>query len=192
MRTLKSKLQYCYADYIEAWYTIFLHQTIDFSHSWFINFDNKFKSPFPFWFLHWWEKHGPVAEILPLQVHEVTKYFSSRYTLKESELFFPNQLIFIANYKIPWILKWSYNVNWENKVLFRQFSVKWWYKFKVERIAEYVYRDYPPPVASQKPTQKPSSSSTSHSSLQVEGKSKTELQEIARQLIIQASQMRPC
>ncbi|CAL8992097.1 unnamed protein product, partial [Prunus brigantina] len=47
LKALKSKLQFNYSDYIEAWYSIFLHQSEDFSHSWFINFDNKFKSPFP-------------------------------------------------------------------------------------------------------------------------------------------------
>ncbi|CAL2257031.1 unnamed protein product [Prunus armeniaca] len=73
------------------------------------------------------------------------------------------------------------------QVFSRQFSVKWWDKFKVDRIAEYVYRDFPQIADPPKP--KPSSSNgTSQSSLQVEG-SKSELQEIARQLIIQASQM---
>ncbi|XP_008223327.1 PREDICTED: uncharacterized protein LOC103323141 [Prunus mume] len=34
LKTLQSsKLQYNYSDYIEAWYTIFLHQSEDFSHS---------------------------------------------------------------------------------------------------------------------------------------------------------------
>ncbi|CAL8990427.1 unnamed protein product [Prunus brigantina] len=48
LKTLQSKLQYNDSDYIEAWYSIFLHQSEDFSHSWFINFDNKFKTPFPY------------------------------------------------------------------------------------------------------------------------------------------------
>lgn len=65
LKTLQSNLQYCYADYIEAWYTIFLHQTVDFSHSWFINFDSKFNSPFPFWFLHWWESMVQLLKFLP-------------------------------------------------------------------------------------------------------------------------------
>ncbi|CAL9021907.1 unnamed protein product [Prunus brigantina] len=37
LKTLQSKLQYNYSDYIEAWYSIFLHQSEDFSHSWFIS-----------------------------------------------------------------------------------------------------------------------------------------------------------
>ncbi|CAL8991158.1 unnamed protein product [Prunus brigantina] len=54
----------------------------------------------------------------------------------------------------------------------------------VDRIATYVYNDLPQVASSKKP-----SSSTSHSSLPIEGKTKAKLQEIARQLIIQASQM---
>ncbi|CAL8993771.1 unnamed protein product [Prunus brigantina] len=69
----------------------------------------------------------------------------------------------------------------------RQFSVKWWDKFQVDRIAEYVYRDFPKATNPSKP--KPVSPVGSSHSLPIEGKSKAELQEIARQLIIQASQM---
>ena len=39
----------CY-DYIQAWTNIFLHQTSDFSHSWFITFDKSFRLNFPAWF----------------------------------------------------------------------------------------------------------------------------------------------
>ncbi|CAL9004305.1 unnamed protein product, partial [Prunus brigantina] len=59
----------------------------------------------------------------------------------------------------------------------------------VDRIAKYVYNDLPEdPIP--RPRQRPTSPADSiRSSLSVEGKSKSELQEIARQLIIQASQM---
>ncbi|CAL2257673.1 unnamed protein product [Prunus armeniaca] len=186
LKTLQSKLQYNYSDYIEAWYSIFLHQSEDFSHSWFINFDNKFKSPLPFWFLHWWEKHGPVDEILPISVHELIRHYTKKVKFSKVDLFFPKQLLFIARYKVPWILKWSYKVARDTtRVLARQFSVKWWDKFEVDRIAKYVYNDLP-----QEPIPHPiSPTGSTRSSLSVEGKSKTELQEIARQLIIQASQM---
>ncbi|CAL8118498.1 unnamed protein product [Prunus armeniaca] len=185
LKTLQSKLQYNYSDYIEAWYSIFLHQSEDFSHSWFINFDNKFKSPFPFWFLHWWEKHGPVDEILPISVHELIRHYTKKAKFAKNDLFFPKPMLFVAKYKVPWILKWSYKVDKDTRVLARQFSVKWWDKFEVERIAKYVYNDLP-----QEPIQHPvSPTGSTRSSLSVEGKSKSELQEIARQLIIQASQM---
>ncbi|CAL9010717.1 unnamed protein product [Prunus brigantina] len=143
LKSLKSKLQYNYSDYIEAWYSIFLHQTEDFSHSWFINFDNKFKSPFPCWFLHWWEKHGPVDEILPVSVHELIRHFTKKAKFSNVDLFFPKQLLFVARYKVPWILKWSYKVTKDTRIFARQFSVKWWDKFEVDRIAKYVYNDLP-------------------------------------------------
>ena len=64
-KTLKSNTLCSYVDYIDAWSKILLHQTKDFSHSWFINFDSKFRSPFPTWFFTWWEKHGPIIDLLP-------------------------------------------------------------------------------------------------------------------------------
>ncbi|KAI5314568.1 hypothetical protein L3X38_043744 [Prunus dulcis] len=69
-----------------------------------------------------------------------------------------------------------------------QFSVKWWDKFKVDRIAYYVYRDFPQLVNPPKP-QPVSPVGSTHSSLSIEGKSKYELKELARQLMLQAFQM---
>ncbi|KAI5348483.1 hypothetical protein L3X38_001370 [Prunus dulcis] len=185
LKLLQSQLQYNYADYIDAWYTIFLHQSEDFSHSWFINFDNKFKCSFPYWFLHWWEKHGPVEEILPVSVLQLIHHYTKKAKFSAVDLFFPKQLLFIARYKVPWILKWSYRVTKDVRIFARQFSVKWWDKFEVERIARYVYNDLPV-----EPVPLPVSPSASvRSSLSVEGKSKAELREIATQLLRQASQM---
>ncbi|KAI5324510.1 hypothetical protein L3X38_033583 [Prunus dulcis] len=120
-------------------------------------------------------------------MQDLVNYFTNKNKFKESELFFPNLLHFVAKYKVPWILKWSYQVKWETRVLSRQFSIKWWDKFKLERIADYVYADFPP-VRNPQPEKK-SSPATLHSSLPIEGKFKSELQEIARQLMLQASQM---
>ncbi|KAI5337407.1 hypothetical protein L3X38_016678 [Prunus dulcis] len=185
LKLLQSKLQYNYSDYIDAWYTIFLHQSEDFSHSWFINFDNKFKCSFPYWFLHWWEKHGPVDEILPVSVLELILHYTKKAKFSKVELFFPKQLLFLARYKVPWILKWSYRITKDARIFARQFSVKWWDKFEVDRIAKYVYNDLP--IA---PMPRPiSPTGSTRSSLSVDGKSKVELQELARQLILQAFQM---
>ncbi|BBG97758.1 hypothetical protein Prudu_006979, partial [Prunus dulcis] len=181
LKVLQSKLQYNYSDYIDARYTIFLHQSEDFTHSWFINFDNKFKCSFPYWFLHLWEKHGPVDEILPVLVHELIRRYTKTAKFSKFDLFFPKQLLFIATYKVPWILKWSYRITKDARIFARQFSVKWWDKFEVQRIARYVYNDL-----SAKP-QATSPTGSVRSSLSVEGKSKSD--EIARQLIIQASWM---
>ncbi|CAL8114377.1 unnamed protein product [Prunus armeniaca] len=71
----------------------------------------------------------------------------------------------------------------DTRIFARQFSVKWWDKFEVDRIAKYVYNDLPHDSAP--PPTSPTGSTKS--SLSVEVKSKSDLQEIARQLIIQAS-----
>ena len=46
-------IPYNYHDYVDAWFKIFLYQNETFSHSWFISFDQKFKSELPTWFLRW-------------------------------------------------------------------------------------------------------------------------------------------
>ncbi|BBG93112.1 hypothetical protein Prudu_001024, partial [Prunus dulcis] len=178
-----------YPDYVEAWYYIFLHQTPEFSHSWFINFDNKFKNTeLPYWFLHWWDTHGPKSDIIPSAVLELISYFSQKYKLPERDLFFPIDLLFFTKYKLPWIMKWNYTVNWENRFFSRQFFVKWWDRFEVHRITDYVYKDFPQvPDRTPKPKHEPTSSSDTI--LTVDGKSKTELQDLAQQLLLRASQM---
>ncbi|CAL2259440.1 unnamed protein product [Prunus armeniaca] len=125
---------------------------------------------------------------MPPQITELITYFSSKTKLPERDLFFPIPLLFFTRYKIPWIMKWSYNVNWETRIFSRQFYVKWWDRFEVHRIVEYIYRDFP---KHDFPKHEPESTS-SHSSqtnLSVEGKSKAELQDMAKQLLLQASQM---
>ncbi|KAI5317139.1 hypothetical protein L3X38_036846 [Prunus dulcis] len=54
---------------------------------------------------------------------------------------------------------------------------------------DYVHLDFPPVTVPPQSAHKPSSSGSSLASFSAKGKSKAELQEIARQLIIQASQM---
>ncbi|KAI5329174.1 hypothetical protein L3X38_028571 [Prunus dulcis] len=189
LRTLPSKYQYNYADYVEAWYYIFLHQTPEFSHSWFINFDNKFKNTeLPYWFLHWWDTHGPKSDIIPSAVHELISYFTQKYKLPERDLFFPIDLLFFTKYKLPWIMKWNYKVDWETRFFSRQFFVKWWDRFEVHRITDYVYKDFPQ-ITDRTPKPKHEPTSSSDTILTVEGKSKTELQDLAQQLLIRASQM---
>ncbi|CAL9024064.1 unnamed protein product, partial [Prunus brigantina] len=191
LRTLPSKLQYNYADYVESWYYIFLHQTPDFSHSWFINFDSKFRSELPYWFLHWWDTHGPKSDIIPPPITELITYFSTKAKFPERDLFFPIPQLFFTRYKIPWIMKWSYNVNWETCIFSSQFSVKWWDRFEVHRITEYVYRDFPKdfPQPAHEHELESTSPHSSQSTLSLEGKSKSELQDMAKQLLLQASQM---
>jgi hypothetical protein len=90
----------------------------------------------------------------------------------------------MGKYKVPWILKWHYDLN--NDLVSRHFSIKWWDKFKHDRIISQVNVEFP--LARAK-LQKPTESSTSISSLPVEGKSRAELKELARHLMLQVSQM---
>ncbi|CAL9004327.1 unnamed protein product [Prunus brigantina] len=86
-----------------------------------------------------------------------------------------HRLLFIARYKVPWILKWSFKVTKDTRILARQFSVKWWDKFEVDRIAKYVYNDLPEdPIPRPRPRPTSPADST-RSSLSMEGKSKSEL-----------------
>ncbi|CAL8161230.1 unnamed protein product [Prunus armeniaca] len=145
-------------------------------------------SPYlPYWFLHWWDTHGPVSEIIPSAVTELITTFSARVKLPERDLFFPTPLLFCTRYKIPWIMKWNYHADWEKRFFSRHFSVKWWDRFEVHRISEYFYRDFPalPP----KPESKPKPSSSQSSQISTEGKSKVELRDLAKQLLLQAEEM---
>ncbi|CAL9004308.1 unnamed protein product [Prunus brigantina] len=188
--TLPSKYQYNYADYVESWYYIFLHQTLEFSHSWFINFDAKFRNELPYWFLHWWDTHGPKSDIFPPQVNELITYFAQKSKFSERDLFFPRHLLFITKYRIPWIMRWNYAVNWETPFFSRQFFVKWWDRFEVDRITEYVYRGLPQvPKPAPPPKHETSFPHSSETTLTVDGKSKAELQELAQQILLRASQM---
>jgi hypothetical protein len=85
---------------------------------------------------------------------------------------------------VPWILKWHYELH--NDLVSRHFSVKWWDKFKHDQIISQVNAEFPLAKAN---LQKPTKSSTSVSSLPIEGKYKAELKELARQLMIQISQI---
>ncbi|CAL2257316.1 unnamed protein product [Prunus armeniaca] len=141
----------------------------------------------PYWFLHWWDTHGPVSEIIPSAVTELITTFSSRVKIPERDLFFPMPLLFCTRYKIPWIMKWNYHADWEKRFFSRHFSVKWWDRFETHRISEYFARDFPalPP----KPEPKPKPSSSQSSQISTEGKSKVELKDLAKQLLLQAEEM---
>ena len=69
---------FCYYDYIEAWSKVFLYQNQTFSHSWFIQFDHKFKSQIPLWFTLWWSRFGPSNAIIPDQLKAQVTHFSKK------------------------------------------------------------------------------------------------------------------
>ncbi|KAL6286257.1 hypothetical protein ACE6H2_010647 [Prunus campanulata] len=186
---LQSGLTYNYGDYIDAWYTVLFHQHPDFSHSWFINFDAKFKPYFPCWFLQWWNIIGPCWEIIPESLRPTINYFSQKHQLTKQEKLFPMLLHFYAKYRVPWILKWSYQINWDTRILSRHYVVKWWDKVIIGKIINEVNANYPPiqmPTSSSNPVKEASPSSSNAS---LKGKSKKELTELAQQLLAQVSQM---
>lgn len=165
-----------------AWDNILLHQNEDFSHSWFLNFDSKFKSNFPIWFLKWWDKHGPSMEIIPEDLQVTFKSFIAKYKMSLEDLCFPPLLHFIAKYKIPWILKWQYEI--DKGLLVRQFFVKWWDKFQHERIISQVNIEFP---IGNKVTAKLVKKSSSN--LSIESMSKSELKAMSKQLRQRIDQM---
>jgi hypothetical protein len=94
---------------------------------------------------------------------------------------------FMGKYKVPWILKWNYEVN--SDVVTRRFSVKWWEKFNHDRIISQVNSEFPL-VNLELP--KPSRLNTfASSSLPIEGRSKSKLKELATQfkILLQEIQM---
>ena len=141
-------ITFTYHDYMEAWDKIFLHQTEDFSHSWFLNFDRRFNRQFPMWFCNWWDDHGCSYDLLPLQLQNAVTKFTTIMTLSDYEKRFSPTLQFMAKYKIPWILKWQYKIEPEEYMVTRQFLVKWWDKFDPERVLTQFSEEFTVPSSS--------------------------------------------
>uniref|UniRef100_A0A2N9F8C2 Uncharacterized protein n=1 Tax=Fagus sylvatica TaxID=28930 RepID=A0A2N9F8C2_FAGSY len=135
------------------------------SHSWFIQFNKDFQftkpecQP-PMWFLKWWSKHGSQAEIIPdtlwntepsktnkdpplstRTIKQALNQFVQMYRCTEYISRFPPVLLFCFKYKVPWIVKWSYQI--KNNTLIRNFAVKCWDNFDRDRIIKFVYDEFP-------------------------------------------------
>ncbi|KAM1282404.1 hypothetical protein ACFX2H_022776 [Malus domestica] len=133
---------YTYFDYIQAWTNIFLHQSEDFSHSWFITFDRSFRLNFPAWFPRWWAEHGLISDLMPDEFKKVLSgTFQKKFDRKRFDEGIPLFALFMAKYKIPWILRWNYEI--ESNQVFRQRMIKWWDKFNYQKIIEVVLKDFP-------------------------------------------------
>jgi hypothetical protein len=195
-------IQYSYFDYIDAWFKILLHQNDNMSHSWFIQWHEKYNfikpecQP-PMWFIKWWSKHGSQTEIIPdtlwntkipthpddppLSTHtlwEALLHFTKMYRCSEYNSRFPPILLFCAKYKVSWIVKWNYQI--KENILVRSFSVKWWDKYDRDRIVKFVYDEFPIQVAKEL-EDKPSSSSIQDL---LKGKSPEELAKICKMAAI--------
>jgi hypothetical protein len=179
-----------YYDYIEAWTNVLLYQNENFSHSWFLNFDNKFTSQLPMWFLRWWQLFGPITDIIPTKLKEAIARFGNlaQVTVQNSQ--FPTLCLFTSKYKIPWILKWDYQVN--QNIMARRFQVKWWDKFNIDRIIEQVKKEFPQPeefsAVSQFLVEK-TSLQTALVSAMNQVQSKEDLQELCHQLQLEVSKI---
>uniref|UniRef100_A0A2N9ENV5 Uncharacterized protein n=1 Tax=Fagus sylvatica TaxID=28930 RepID=A0A2N9ENV5_FAGSY len=101
------------------------------------------------------------------------------YRVSEYNSRFPPILLFCFKYKVPWIVKWSYQI--KDNILIRNFAVKWWDNFDSDRIIKFVYDEFP------EVTQVEDQSSSSIPDL-LKGKSPEELAEICR-LASQACQV---
>jgi hypothetical protein len=173
------------------------------SHSWFIQWHEKYNfiktecQP-PMWFLKWWSKHGCQAKIIPdtlwntkiptktddppLSTHtlkEALLHFTKVYKCTEYNSRFLTILQFCAKYKVPWIVKWSYQI--KDHVLIRNFSVNWWDSYNRDRIIKFVFDEFLVKVVKEL-EDKPSSSSILDL---LKGKSPEELVEICRLAAIQ-------
>ena len=113
--------------------------------------------------------------------------FLSSLILRKQLIFttnFPPILLFCANYHVPWIVKWHYQI--EDNVLIKSFAIKWFDKFDRDRIINFVYNEFP--IVKQKRIEdKPSSSTPSFKEF-FKGKSPEELVEIAQMAAIQCQQ----
>ena len=82
----------------------------------------------------------------------------------------------MVKYKVPWIVKWSYQI--KENILIRNFAVKWWDNYDRDRIVKFVYDEF---LEVKQVKDKPSSSIPNL----LKGKSPKELAEICRLAAIQ-------
>ena len=89
-------------------------------------------------------------------------------------------LLFTAKYKVPWIVKWNYQI--KDNILIRSYAVQWFDKYDKDRIICFVFKEFPI-KESKELEDKPSSSSSIQELLK--GKSPKELAEICKMAAIQ-------
>ncbi|KAI8571495.1 hypothetical protein RHMOL_Rhmol01G0124300 [Rhododendron molle] len=134
-------VEYNYYDYIDAWFKILLYENEGFTHSWFIQFDHKFNSVIPSWFNRWWHQNGAIPDILPTELLDQVNYFATINKVTDHTSQFPALLLFVSKYKVPWILKWRYNI--EDRTVIRQYLVKWWGSYNHQKIINQVMLEFP-------------------------------------------------
>jgi hypothetical protein len=150
------------------------------------------------WFIKWRSKHGSQAEIIP-DVLQVTKkvpdgpelsthtlreallHFTKMYKFTKYNSMFPPTLLFCAKYKVPWIVKWHYQI--KDHILIRSYVVKWFDKYDRDRIINFVYDEFSIEILKEL-EDKPSSSTSSIQDM-LKGKTPEELAKICKMAAIQ-------
>ena len=80
----------------------------------------------------------------PLSTHTLKQallHFTKSYRCTEHHSRYPPTLLFCFKYKVPWIVKWSYQI--KDNILIRNHAVKWWDNFDRDRIVKFVYEEFP-------------------------------------------------
>ena len=91
---------YNYYDYMDAFEKVLFFQNEKCDHSWFIQFDKKFKSQIPSWFLKWWEMFGSIPQNFPEPLQDALRYFSFKFQVDRHSSQFPAILHMTIKYKI--------------------------------------------------------------------------------------------
>ncbi|KAI8568006.1 hypothetical protein RHMOL_Rhmol02G0164800 [Rhododendron molle] len=68
-------------------------------------------------------------------------YFATISKVTNHTSQFPALLRFVSKYKVPWILKWRYNI--EDRTVIRQYLVKWWGSYNHQKIIDQVMLEFP-------------------------------------------------
>lgn len=130
--------KYSYWDYVDAFTQVFYYQNPVKNHSWFIRIcPDVLKNDVPNWFLVWWDTFGLSLDILPDSIRTAYNEWHVAYSRayaylnKNRDLSISKSIVhFTIRFGIPWIWKWDFACDYQNKVprLKRIFFVKWWDK----------------------------------------------------------------
>ncbi|KAF8051284.1 hypothetical protein N665_1752s0001 [Sinapis alba] len=125
---------YTYIDYKNAFFRTFYIRPYD--HSWFISFDQNCAKTIPGWFNEWWYWLGPSDPIYPEQVVKTFYPFYKKH-IPEQPVGPLNKIFFHIDMGITWILSWHFTLALALQdmpySLLREFRVKWWEKYNIER-----------------------------------------------------------
>ncbi|KAG5570656.1 hypothetical protein H5410_060422 [Solanum commersonii] len=134
----KVAVKFNYWEYIDVFNKALLYENANRKHSWFIKMcSNIFQKNIPNWFCRWWTLFGPLIKILPESYKKLylewVDISPKIINLQKNNIFFEGMslMYFFIEFSIPWILKWSIEVNTtsdEFPCLRRTFYTKFWSK----------------------------------------------------------------